>query len=663
MGSGQLQTELSSKRWPKKVFDFLGYRACTVIMAGAIACTILVKLYWSFYIARVREYFSWIGADLVVLLGVEFVLSLVAFSWPRKAVLRTVLLIAAVICTWSVFNAGWLLATGSQILPGVLMPLFRDPINRFAIIGHHLALRPIVAMALLGPSAIALAFLFMVLVTPFPPKSNAKGFLKRVVLYVFVVIAAAFAGRTNAQNTSESMISAPLRFNSQFKAIASIFSSKDGKIAISDYSTATRKFPVYDEVAISLTESAAAEKPKNVVVVILEGVAYRQTSFYNKKNNLTPYLIKLAEEGVLFENTMAPMTHTTKACFSILAGRFPSVSQDFVEAVPAEKPYASLATILKNELGFRTAFFQSASGDFEARPGLVGNLGFDKFWARDDLNDPNTHLGYLASDEFALLEPIKKWIKQKDEPFLLTILCSATHDPYEVPEWFGSNEAEPIERYRQTIAYTDSFIKALDEQLAELNLVEDTIFCIVGDHGEAFGEHGLFGHSRIPFEEGLRIVWLLRAPELDKAGQKIKRSGSSIDVTPTILSLLGFDTESADFDGIDMLKAPAEKDRKIYFSAWINQGPAGYILGNKKYIYDPTNNLVAVYNLRDDPNELTPKEVPDNLSVEIANEITQWRRESIIPLTQANRTGQKHLFDKWLCKWKNREPLADYDKQ
>jgi phosphoglycerol transferase MdoB-like AlkP superfamily enzyme len=44
-------------------------------------------------------------------------------------------------------------------------------------------------------------------------------------------------------------------------------------------------------------------------------------------------------------------------------------------------------------LNFRTAFFQSAKGSFEARPGLVYNLGFDKFWARDDLNDPNAFLG------------------------------------------------------------------------------------------------------------------------------------------------------------------------------------------------------------------------------------------------------------------------------
>ncbi|MHC4545018.1 MAG: hypothetical protein ACYSYL_10905 [Planctomycetota bacterium] len=64
---------------------------------------------------------------------------------------------------------------------------------------------------------------------------------------------------------------------------------------------------------------------------------------------------------------------------------------------------------------------------------MVYNLGFDKFWARDDLNDPNAFLGYLACDEFSMLGPITEWIKAEERPFLLTILCSVTHDPYEVP--------------------------------------------------------------------------------------------------------------------------------------------------------------------------------------------------------------------------------------
>ena len=661
MENGRLQKDFVATSLPGRVFDSLAHHSSSVIMAGAILCTLLVKFYWACYIGRISEYLSWITADLIVLLGLEVILSLLVFFWPRKIVLRITLLTAAAVCTWSVFNAAWLLTTGTQILPAVLMPLFRDPVNRFTIIGHHLVLRPLVAVSLLGPSAVALAFFFTVLVRPFYRRLSTKMLLAKAIAYCILITMTLLTAGSSAKNTSKTMEYAELRYNSQLKAITSFFSA-DSKIAEkTDYSAATRKFPTYDELDISLTKNAAKQKPKNVVIVILEGIAYKQTSLYDETLNLTPCLVELAEEGVSFENARTPMTHTTKALFSILAGRFPSVSQDFVEAVPAEKNYAGLTTILRDKLGYRTAFFQSALGSFEARSGLVHNLGFETFWARNDLNDPNKYLGYLASDEFAIIEPITDWLRQDDKPFLLTLLCSVTHDPYEVPEWFGSNDKEPLARYRQTITYTDSFIKALDEQLAKLNLSENTIFCIVGDHGEAFGEHGRFGHARIPFDEGLRIVWLMRAPGLITPGQRITEPTSSIDVTPTILSAMGFDITSAGFNGIDMLNSDGS-ERKLFFSAWINQSPAGFILGDKKYIYDPINNIVIVYNLRNDPDELSPKEIIDHLSIEIASEITDWRNSCIIPLTVPEEMRQKRLFDKWLCRWKNREPIATYDK-
>ena len=368
--------------------------------------------------------------------------------------------------------------------------------------------------------------------------------------------------------------------------------------------------------------------------------------------NLTPYLATLAGQGVEFVNTRSTLTHTTKVLFSLLTGRFPSVSQDIAEAVPVVKPYASIATILKHQLNFRTAFFQSAKGNFESRPGLVYNLGFDKFWARDDLNDPNAFLGYLACDEFSMLKPIIEWIKAGEKPFFLTILCSVTHDPYEVPAWFATPAKEPIERYGQAIFYTDKFIAALDVELAKLNLTDKTIFCVVGDHGEAFGEHGLLGHERIAFEEVLRIPFCLRAPFLVEPATKITEPVSSVDLAPTLLALLGFETKGVGFDGVNTL-GPIPDDRKVYFSGWIQQGPAGFVKENRKFIYNPTNKKVSVYELSGDPLELAGVELPEQQAGKIAEEIVTWRKNSIFRLNQ-QRAGKQALFNSWLCRWNNR---------
>jgi phosphoglycerol transferase MdoB-like AlkP superfamily enzyme len=382
-------------------------------------------------------------------------------------------------------------------------------------------------------------------------------------------------------------------------------------------------------------------------------VQYKYTSLSDKQSGLTPYLASLAQQSVEFTNARSSLTHTTKVLFTLLTGRFPSVSQDIAETVPVEKPYASLPTILKQNADFRTAFFQSAKGNFEARPGLVHNLGFDNFWAREDLNDTTSFLGYLGCDEFAMLAPIVDWIKDDDNrPFFMTLMLSVTHDPYVVPRWFAEPAKEPLARYKQAIFYTDKFLAALDVELAKLNLTDKTILCIIGDHGEAFGEHGLLGHERIPFDENLRIPFCLRAPFLIQSGIKVTQPVSSIDLAPTLLALLGFDTQAAGFDGINALGSIPD-DRRVYFSGWLSESPAGFVKANRKFIYYPVNKAVSVCDLSVDLLELAPAELPQQQRSEITDCIINWRKGTIFLIDQ-QRIGKKTLFDNWLCRWNNR---------
>jgi len=660
MGSVRSQSDsnVEGRRSVDRVYEFLAPRAHSAIMVGALLCTLAVKFFHSCRTNLLNEYFSWVLADIIVLLGVEFLLSLLSFFRPRKSVVRAAILTAAIFCTWSVCNAGWLIATGTQILPSVLASLIFDPVNRFAIIGHRLALQPVMGVILLGPSAVALVFLFMVLANPVLPRRDRKIFAHRTVVYVFLVMVVFLAGATRAKDTSGQITSKGLRYNSQLKAITSLFSRSHRRAAHRSDSMPARKIPAYDEVEISL--SAGVRKAAyNVVIVILEGVGYKHTSLCDDTSPRTPYLKQMAEQGVLMTNTRPPLTHSTKGFFSILTGRLPSITGDYVEALPVSKAYASIATILREKLNYRTAFFQSAKGSFECRPGLVHNLGYDKFWAREYTNNPDAYLGYLASDEFTMLEPIANWVKGEDRPFLLTLVLSATHDPYEVPEWFGENEGEPIERYHRTIAYTDSFIKALDDELKRLNCAKKMVLCIIGDHGEAFGEHHRFGHDLIPFDEALRIVWLLRAPGLMGGRREITEPACSVDVTPTILGLLGFDIKRAGFDGIDIFKA--HEGRKVYFSGWVEGTAAGYVEANKKFIYDPTNQIVVVYDLEKDPEELHGEEITGAEAEKIIADVTGWKKKTFIPTFNWGQTKEVVLFDFWrVYRLRSREPSAKH---
>ena len=642
----------------RRLYGILAPRAYSVMIFSALFCTLAVKFFHSWRTGLVNEYFDWIVADIVVLLGIEVVLATICFYWPRRSVIRAVTVVALVVCTWSVMNAGWLIRTGTQILPSVLLSLFRDPISALGMVGVNLIKMPKAAVVLLVPSVIAIAFVSFVLARPLLPDYGRKRFGNRITISALFILVAVLGRGAVAMRGSSQTVSEELRYNCQLRAVTSIFSSGSGRQTETDFDNPKRQIPSFDQM-----ENVLALKPNrlnhNIVIVVLEGIQYRYTSLADRQHNLTPYLTSLAEQGVEFTNARSSVPHTNKALFALLTGRFPSASQDVAEAVPVVKPYASIATILKHKLDFRTACFESANGSFECWPGLAYNLGFDKFWAREDLNDPNAFVGYFAADEFSMLKPITEWIKADERPFCLVVMCSVTHDPYEVPKWFAAPAKEPVERYQQTISYTDKFLAALDAELGKLGLADKTIFCVIGDHGEAFGEHGFFAHERIMFEEVLRVPWVIRAPSLVEPGVKVTKPVSSIDLTPTLLSLLGFQTQAAGFDGVDVLGSiPA--NRKVYFSCWVRLGPAGFVEGDRKFIYNPANKMLCAYDLSSDPLESVRLMLPEQQARQIAEEIIAWRKDTIFQIYQ-QRTGKMVLFERWICQSSGRVSSAQYE--
>ncbi len=636
-------------KFNRAIFDYSTARPYTIIMFLALLCTLTVKYFYAKRNLMTHQYPGWILSDISFFVGIEVIFAFLCFIYPRKRVIRTVTIISAVICFWSFVNAGWLIRTGTQILPRVLLTVIREPIIALSMVGKNLTKVPITSILLLLPGVIAISFFCYVLTKPKKPNYNHKRFFIRFVTSIVICLSAIFLRPFLIKSRPSQPVSLELQYNAQIKGIVNLFSRNH-----KPPQEPTRRVPFHDQIKVPL---GSQMNKYNIVVIILEGVQYEKTSFGGNSDVKTPYLVNLAKQGVFFSNMRSTLSHTTKAIFSLMTGRYASASQDIVEAVPISKSYSSLATILEDQLNYKTAFFQSARGNFECRPGLVYNLGFDKFWSRDNLNDPNTYVSYLGSDEYALIEPVKEWIKAKNKPFLLTIMCSVTHDTYEVPEWYGEQPKEEIERYKQTIEYTDKFIESFEQELSKLGIMENTIFCVIGDHGEAFEEHGQSGHDRIAYDEFLHVPFCLKAPNIEP-GRVILNPVSSIDLTPTLLSLLGFQTEKAGFDGINVL-GPIKDDRKVYFSGWMYESQAGFMQGKMKYIYDPVHELMCCYDLQKDPYEKERIDIPEEQAQMIIDEIETWRENTVFQYDQDHK-GKKIIFDRWFCKWGNRISSTEF---
>lgn len=198
-----------------------------------------------------------------------------------------------------------------------------------------------------------------------------------------------------------------------------------------------------------------------------------------------------------------------------------------------------------------------------------------------------------------MLAPSLSWVDSvKDGPFFLTYLTLATHHNYVTPQSFPRvefPETDPDQvNYLNAVRYVDDFIREVVEGFEARGLMEDTVFIIVGDHGEAFAEHARRQHDLIMWEEGLRALSMIYAPGGQVESGRIGGIRSHLDLVPTVCDLLGLELKSGDFEGRSILKAPQE-DRKLLHSCWFNRQCLALREGMVKTIYHYGNQPMEVY--------------------------------------------------------------------
>jgi len=316
-------------------------------------------------------------------------------------------------------------------------------------------------------------------------------------------------------------------------------------------------------------ERQPPDRRYNVVVVIFESLSWKQTDVYMESRGTTPFLGALAKQSLVVSHFYTVLPHTTKALIPILAGYYPYLDREPKEAKPGILPRKSLAYILGDQ-GYVTAFFQTAN-DFERRSHLIGNMGYSSF--NNLFTMPQSgfeEVNYFGKEEKMMLEPSMEWVDQhREEPFFITYLTLSSHHPYWGPASYPKKDFGVANKlfndYLNAIKYTDEFVQLLMESYEKRGLLGNTLFIIMGDHGEAFGEHGGWQHDQILWEEGLRTMAILYGPGLLPESDTIEGTRSILDIVPTVCDVLGIRLLKGKFLGQSLLK-PAAENRKLYFS-------------------------------------------------------------------------------------------------
>jgi len=574
--------------------------------------------------------------DVVFFIAV-FLLYQGLYEWKASAwTARLALLLSFVIAVWSVLNLGWLLESRVQFQPGLVKAFFTDLGAVGPLVWTHLVTDIPFTVMLFSLLGSVLAVFFWKLLRPNPVQPSWILRSRRIVISMGVIVVSLLLQPALRSISNLGFTGEVLAFNSHWHALVSIVSS----FQLSD-SIQTRNIPTTGQRKVQVPEVSRQELP-NVVLVLWESLSYSTTSLADPKLDTTPFLKELAQQGVEMRQTRALVSHTSKAFWSVLTGTTPVIQQDYVEAVPIDTCYESLPTLL-SRVGYRSGFFEMSIGTFECAPGMFHNLGFDWASFRENLQDESTNLGYMAGDDFRMLEPAFNWATREAGPFFLMFMTSISHDPFEVPSWYGQDKKDRYQNYLQSIRCSDDFLKKLCRQLRERGLDKNTILCVLGDHGTNL--HAWVGGRVMPYEELIRIPWVITWPGHLSPQDPIEWPCSQLDVTPTLLKLIGYDISQADFEGKDAL-TPIPMDRRCYFSAWYAHSPLGFIEGREKIIYWPFLDKVFICDLEKDPQEKNYIPLPEREAETYKRNILDWQQRSQIVI-DAKWYSEKLLFQHW----------------
>jgi phosphoglycerol transferase MdoB-like AlkP superfamily enzyme len=349
-------------------------------------------------------------------------------------------------------------------------------------------------------------------------------------------------------------------------------------------------------------------KPWNILFFVLESTGADYV-FDTSLGNPTPmpFLQKLTGEGLYLSNHFASADNSAKAALSLFTGLYPSTgSKNF--AMEKNVVIPTLNRYLPPEYDY--FLIHPTEPEFSFPQFLFLDNGLRNFYNMETL-PPDRHAApnHLARNEIDSIDFLMARLDSAREPFLGIYWSFIPHFPYSD---YGSEfrilpGVTKRQAYYNDLRTLDTQLQRVYEHLVKTGLADRTLLIIVGDHGEAFGQHPqVWAHTFGFNSEMFRTPMLFWQPKL-VSPQVIKFPTSHVDVTPTLLDILGFPYDESRFQGESVLRGTPR--RKYIFTMDAHGEYISAISPQmNKVVVGFRRNYFAAFNLAKDPAEKFPLE-------------------------------------------------------
>ena len=296
-------------------------------------------------------------------------------------------------------------------------------------------------------------------------------------------------------------------------------------------------------------DNGAQPKRLNVVLVLEEsfGSLYMNGLDNPGPESISPQLTALAKDGLLFTNIYATGNRTVRGLEALLTS-FPPIPGISTTRRAGSEGMNSLPFLLKRA-GYKTAFLYGGRAAFDNMGHYWSTIGFDRVLQQSDIREIGFSTIWGAADEYLFTEAIKRLDEMTTDkaPVFLSLLTVSNHRPYTYPA--GRIDKNPKQKRKENSAtYADWAFGDFIERARKRPWFADTVFIFIGDHGPR-----VYGAAQVPVPS-YRVPLLFYSPANIPA-RRDPTLGSSLDVTPTLLGLLGLSYDSP-FFGVDLRRVP-----------------------------------------------------------------------------------------------------------
>jgi arylsulfatase A-like enzyme len=323
----------------------------------------------------------------------------------------------------------------------------------------------------------------------------------------------------------------------------------------------------------AIAQEAQAGRP-NIFFVLSDEHRWCSLPFTEMQQVVAPNMERLAGQGTRFDNCFSASPICIPFRGMLMTGQWPHqsgvISNDYFvnsDAIGIAAP--TIAQTFK-KAGYVTGYV----GKWHLKNETAPNAGFDYFkhWRYGD-NHWETPVRDVPSGEdfkprkgynaIGMTDHALDFIRQQarsERPFLMMLSLNPPHWRWDdAPEEFLKHYPQDklpfrpnvtddkyktgtsllhYQHYHAHISAVDRELGRLMDALKELGIEDNTVLIYTSDHGSSFGSNGV-GSKGNPYDEAIRVPFIVRWPGRVPAGRVADNLLSTIDLYPTLCGLGG----------------------------------------------------------------------------------------------------------------------------